>query len=564
MQKAEGKTPNVLPWAFCLLPFFLCLLQADASGLGRAPASLEPDAWRPGPAGAQHGAHRLPPIPVEILERPVTLRTGIGRVHHDTSTRSNDAQALYDQGLSYLHSYVWIEAARSFNAALRLDPKLALAHAGLSVAYVELSRPAEARKAMDAAHALAPQLADHERRHVEARALQMAAEATPADVAKLAAYRKALDTAIAAFPQDVEFVLLRGIAESSDPADRGQGSVAGSAPYYERALALSPGHLAAHHYLAHAHENAGHLTAAREHSSAFARQAPGVPHARHMHGHSLRRSGRVDEAIAEFEAADRLHREYATRENIALEYDWHFEHNLGLLATSLQYTGQVKRAETLMKAAFALPTNLLAQAYNKREWPMFLRARGRHAEAEAAARILMANPNPVVQATGQIEVGFVMLGMQRWGDAAAASNVALKLLRTSPGGAIAAHALQALQGEFNLRTADRTKGRAMLEDVAGKMRAAPGPDPWGQALFQLEAIARAAREVGDWELAGRMGRHMVAHDSSYAGSHYALALVAEHDDDAATAKTEFALALKYWAKADADLPELSAIRKRVK
>ena len=68
---------------------------------------------------------------------------------------------------------------------------------------------------------------------------------------------------------------------------------------------------------------------------------------------------------------------YAKREKIPLEYDWHVEHNLGLLATSLQYVGQVKRAETLLKAAFALPTNLLVQAYNKREWPMFLRARGR-------------------------------------------------------------------------------------------------------------------------------------------------------------------------------------------
>ena len=514
------------------------------------------------PAQSQHASHTLPPIPLEIPERPVPLRRGIGRVHDATAAASQDAQALYDQGLSYLHSFVWVEAARSFNAALRLDPKLALAHVGLSVAYVELSRDADARKAIVAAQALAPQLPDHDRRHVDARALQMAAEATPGDVAKLGAYRQALDAAIAALPQDVEFVLLRGIAESSDPADRGQGSVARSVPYYERALALSPGHVAAHHYLAHAHENAGHVQAARDHSATFAKQAPEVPHARHMHGHSLRRGGRVHEAIAEFEAADRLHRAYAKQEQIAAEYDWHFEHNLGLLATSLQYAGQVKRSETLFKAAFALQTNLLAQAYNKREWPMFLRARGRYAEAEAAARLLIANANPVVQATGHIEVGFALLGMQRWADAAAASNTALKLLRSSPGGAIAAHALQALQGEFNLRTAERAKGRELFEEVAKRMRAAPGPDPWMQALFQLEAMARAAREVGDWELAGRMARQMLDHDSAYAGSHFALGLVAEHDGDGATAQAEFALALKYWAQADPDLPELKEVRRK--
>ena len=55
----------------------------------------------------------------------------------------------------------------------------------------------------------------------------MAAEEAPRDAAKLAAYRKALDTALAAFPDDVELILKRGMAESPDPADRGQGSVAG-------------------------------------------------------------------------------------------------------------------------------------------------------------------------------------------------------------------------------------------------------------------------------------------------------------------------------------------------
>ena len=37
----------------------------------------------------------------------------------------------------------------------------------------------------------------------------------------------------------------------------------------------------------------------------------------------------------------------------------------------------------------------------------------------------------------------------------------------------------------------------MLEEVVRKkLRAAPGPDAWTQTLFTIEAIARAAREVG--------------------------------------------------------------------
>jgi tetratricopeptide (TPR) repeat protein len=531
---------TTLLFAFCLLPFSFLAAQAP------------------------HASHRLEPIALEVLERPVTLRSGIGRAHDQTATSSADAQAFYDQGLAYLHSYVWIEAARSFNAALRTDPALALAHVGLSVAFVELSRPADAHKAIEAARVLAARLPDHDRRHIDVRAAQMAAEQAPGDAAKLAAYRQTLDAAIAAFPKDAELVLLRGMAESPDPADRGQGSPAASATYYERALKMVPDYFAAHHYLAHARENAGQLPAALEHGAAFARQAGDVPHARHMHGHALRRSGRITDAIAEFEAADRLHRQYAKQERIPLEHDWHFAHNLGLLATSLQYSGQMKRAETLLQASFVLPTALLVQAYNKREWPMFLRGRGRYQEADAAARTLVAHPHPLIQATGHIETGLTMLAVNRYADAANASNTALRLLRTAPGGVLAANALLALQGEFSLRTADRAKGRAVLHDVAKRVRSAPGPDAWSQALFTLEAVARAARAVGDWELAGAMAREMLAHDPSYGGSHYALALVAEHDEDAATAASEFALALKFWAKADADLPEVAEIRRKLK
>ena len=99
----------------------------------------------------QHSPHSIPSVPQALLERSVPLRTGIGRAHDDAGTKSKEAQAFYDQGLAYLLSFVWIEAARSFHEALRHDPNLALAHVGLSYCYIELSKPAEARSALAAA-----------------------------------------------------------------------------------------------------------------------------------------------------------------------------------------------------------------------------------------------------------------------------------------------------------------------------------------------------------------------------------------------------------------------------
>ncbi|HJU43334.1 MAG TPA: tetratricopeptide repeat protein [Vicinamibacterales bacterium] len=488
------------------------------------------------------------------MERSVPLRTGIGQAHDDAGTQSKEAQAFYDQGLAYLHSFVWIEAARSFHEALRHDSKLALAHVGLSYCYVELSKPLEARNAIALAAALAKGRSDHEQRHVNARIQQMQAED---DATRLAAYRKLLDAAIVAFPNDVELVLKRGMAESPDPAERGQGSVLASIPFYERALKIAPNYPAAHHYLAHAYENNARVKEAVDAAAAYASQASSVPHALHMHGHELRRIGRVAEAIARFEAADKVQRDYLAKEKIAPELDWHHAHNLDLLAASYQYIGQMRKAEGLLKQAFNLPTSLLVQAVNKREYPAFLVSRNRLEEAVAAAKTLTAHPHPVVQAAGHIEMGFALLAMNRFAEGANASNLALRALKAAPDGqALAVIPLEALQGEFRLRTAQREQGRQGMERAATKWRSLPGPDAWTQSLFRLEALARAARQVGDWPFAARMAQLMLEHDPNYAGTHYALALVAQHDGNGATAAREFELAVKAWANADKDLPEL--------
>src|SRR5438128_12679238 len=102
-------------------------------------------------AQESHQSHQIPSVPADLLQRPLPLRTGIGAAHDAVSTTVPQALAYYDQGLAYLHSYVWVEAARSFHHALKLDPTLAMADVGLSVAYTELNAPALARAALASA-----------------------------------------------------------------------------------------------------------------------------------------------------------------------------------------------------------------------------------------------------------------------------------------------------------------------------------------------------------------------------------------------------------------------------
>jgi tetratricopeptide (TPR) repeat protein len=511
-------------------------------------------------ASAQDHAHAIPSIPQELLERPVKLRSGIGKAHDAVSTKSAEAQAFYDQGLAYLHGYVWIEAARSFNQALRADANLAMAEVGLTFAYAELNKPDLAAAALARAQARASAASPHDRAHITARVLQAAAERAPKDTAALQAYRKSLDEALSQEPRDAELLMLRGIAESPDPADRGQGSTASAVSFYMRALAA--GGTAADHYLTHAFENTNRVAEALPHAAAYARAAPELPHAVHMHGHVLRRSGQIDAAIAAFEAADRAASAYFRIERVPPEYDWHYEHNLDLLGSSYRYVGRMTDAARVLQRAFELPSILLVQMYNKRTWPDFLIARGRADDALAASRTLIAHPVTLVRAIGHIEAGRASLAAGRFDAAAAESNVALRELRAAADGqALVAPALQQLQGEFFVRTGQREKGRAMLEELAVRLRALPGPDNWVQALFTLESIAQSARAGGEWPLAQWAAEQMVAHDPGYAGSHFALALAADHAGDRGRAAAAFTAAAERWRRADADLPELSQARR---
>ncbi len=59
---------------------------------------------------------------------PVTFVTGLGNLHHPVSTTNSQAQQFFDQGLRFIYAFNHDEAARSFQRAAELDPKLAMAY----------------------------------------------------------------------------------------------------------------------------------------------------------------------------------------------------------------------------------------------------------------------------------------------------------------------------------------------------------------------------------------------------------------------------------------------------
>ncbi|HXJ07296.1 MAG TPA: tetratricopeptide repeat protein [Candidatus Acidoferrum sp.] len=507
---------------------------------------------------AQHENHEpkeaIGWVPQEVLERPLPLRQGIGKLHEAVTTTSSEAQLYYDQGLAYLHSYVWIEAARSFHQALRLDPSMAMAYVGLSDVYVGLLDVPRAVAAEEKAKSLAAKVSDRERTRITLRALQMDYLQDSGDIKKYFAYRQALSDALAANPNDPWLWILRGFADEGTPTAHGQGGAVDTIAFYQTALRLSPDNFAAHHYLAHTLENHGPAKEALEQSEIYVRMCPGIPHAHHMHGHDLRKVGQTEQAIQEFLKAEELEDNYYRAENIPAKFDWHHAHNLQLLALSYEALGQMKSAAAAFEEAFALPSYTDFADYNRKAWPEFLLDRGQAQEALLASQELLNSRWAMARFAGHSLAGRAQLALNHMEDARSELTLAERETEQIQSGVLKSLSDSVLlRAEIMLREGKLDEANPLMERILKDIVAVSGPDAWSEALFQLEYIARVAREAGDWTLAESAAREIIGHDPTYAGGYFALGLVAEHKGNTPTAKKEFAMAQKLWSKADANL-----------
>ena len=507
---------------------------------------------------AQHEGHEpkdtIGWVPQELLERPLPLRPGIGKLHEQVTTASPEAQAYYDQGLAYLHSYVWIEAARSFHQALRLDSSLAMGYVGLSDAYVGLLDVPSAAAAAERAKSLAAKVSDRERTRILLWGLRIDYLQESDDIKKYFSYRQALNDALSASPNDPWLWILRGFADEGTPTAHGQGGLVDTIAFYQTALRLSPDNFAAHHYLAHTLENHGPAKEALEQSEIYVRMAPAIPHAHHMHGHNLRKVGQTEQAIGEFLKAEELENNYYRTENIPAQFDWHHAHNLQLLAMSYEALGQMKAAEAAFREAFALPSYTDFADYNRKAWPEFLLDHVSAKEALAASQELVNSQWAMARYAGHSLVGRAQLALGHPEDARAELGMAEQEMEQMPARVLRSLSDSVLlRAEIMLREGRTQEANQLMERIVKDVVAVSGPDGWSEAVFQLEYIARVAREASDWTLAESAAQEMIRHDPSYAGGYFGLGLVAEHQGNASTAKQEFAMAQKLWSKADADV-----------
>src|ERR1700722_19709741 len=100
----------------------------EPAASSRPSASSTGAATKPAPAAAAEPVVRAGDTHLSLSNLHVAkIVPNLCGLHYGVSTTSPECQAFVDQGLGYFYSYVWMEAARSFETATRLDPECATA-----------------------------------------------------------------------------------------------------------------------------------------------------------------------------------------------------------------------------------------------------------------------------------------------------------------------------------------------------------------------------------------------------------------------------------------------------
>jgi tetratricopeptide (TPR) repeat protein len=305
--------------------------------------------------------------------KPATMMTGLGDLHHPVSTKNAGAQGFFDQGLRLIYAFNHDEAARSFQQAAALDPKLAMAYWGIAEAVgpnyndpASEDRFKQAHEAIQKAVDLSANASDDERGYILAMAKRFPAD-PKADLRKAAEeYRDAMREVVKNSPDDLDAATL--FAESGmnlhpwglwhpdgTPAEGTEEIVA----TLESVIKRDPNHLGALHYYIHTVEASKSPERALAAANRLASLAPGAGHIVHMPAHVYIRTGDYAAAVKTNEQAAAVDRAYIRRTGVQGIYPMmYYSHNLHFIAMCSAMTGDYleshKAAEML--AAHVAPS----------------------------------------------------------------------------------------------------------------------------------------------------------------------------------------------------------------
>jgi tetratricopeptide (TPR) repeat protein len=302
--------------------------------------------------------------------RPVTLVTGLGDLHHPVSTKNAEAQRFFDQGLRFIYAFNHDEAARSFQKAGELDPKLAMAYWGVAEAVgpnyndpASEERFKQAHDAIQKAVDLSSGASPSERAYIAAMAKRFPAD--PKDDLRKAAedYRDAMRELVKTYPDDLDAATLFAEAgmglhpwglwmHDGTPREGTEEIVA----TLESVMKRDPNHLGAIHYYIHAVEASNSPERALAGANKLAALAPAAGHIVHMPAHVYIRTGDYAAAVKTNQDAAAVDRAYIKSSGAQGIYPMmYYSHNLHFIAMCSAMNGNYAEA---IKAADMLAAHV--------------------------------------------------------------------------------------------------------------------------------------------------------------------------------------------------------------
>jgi tetratricopeptide (TPR) repeat protein len=287
---------------------------------------------------------------------PPAKIAGIGGSHLQITTKSAEAQAYFDQGLSLLHCFWDFEAYRAFKEAARLDPNAAMAYWGMVEAIADYDAMEDEKDAALAkAKALTEKASEHEQYYLRAQRKKQDDD----DDEGAGDWEREMEALIDKHPDDINAKLFLAMKTSSgyDKSGRPRKGTVYAQMLLSDVLKQEPESAAAHHYRIHVLESGDRAQEAVADAEALSKLAPGSGHMVHMPGHIYYKLGDYQRARSAFFDSMRVDEEYMQRAKVGTLDDWNYAHNLSYLIASDVEAGRYREALAMAEKLEKLPAN---------------------------------------------------------------------------------------------------------------------------------------------------------------------------------------------------------------
>lgn len=499
---------------------------------------------------------------------PAKIAENLCVYQYPVSTRSKECQAYVNQALGYFYSYVWIEAARSFETALRHDPTCAFAWLGLyrgmdkwgrggslkpeafravaGAGWPQAKLPTVFSKpakdyALEQARLLMPRANAREQLLITAKLQErgMWPGVGPDDRRKKA--QQTLDELLALYEDDEEGWFAR--AQVAD----GQN---GPAPFYKALLKINPLHPGANHEFVHFYEQIKRPALGWPFAEKYIESSPGLPHAFHMQAHLATRVGKWEHTSDWSKKAVELEKSYHQFQGVKHTEDHQFSHHMETLMKSLVHDGRFAEAKATKESAKGYGYNY------KPEW--FKLALGEKDWATAEA--MVADYRKQDKATGAYYAAILYL--ERGETTRAAAEVdTLRQNQSGPakggggrggnrGGGNNEQRLWEVQGRLLCQQGDSEAGCKLIRKVVDKTKNDFTHHAWGNGAVYMEWWGVSALEGGNAKEAEEAFQEALAHDAGSVKGALGLYALCERLGRGDEAARYLKVAKRCWSRAE--------------